>query len=81
MMRDIASEFFPKGLFDVVVGGGAIGQSLCEHQDINAVSFTGSVDVGRKVAICGCFTFCRGQLELGGKNPVIVNDSLNLMQH
>jgi aldehyde dehydrogenase (NAD+) len=78
MMRDIASDFFPKGLFDVVVGGGAIGQSLCEHQDINAVSFTGSVDVGRKVAIAAVSHFAEVSLELGGKNPVIVNDSLNL---
>ena len=78
MMRDIASDFFPKGLFDVVVGGGAIGQSLCEHQDINAVSFTGSVNVGRKVAIAAVSHFAEVSLELGGKNPVIVNDSLNL---
>ena len=78
MMRDIASEFFPKGLFDVVIGGGAIGQSLCEHKDINAVSFTGSVEVGRKVAIAAVSHFAEVSLELGGKNPVIVNDSLNL---
>ena len=78
MMRDIASEFFPKGLFDVVVGGGAIGQSLCEHQGIDAVSFTGSVGVGRKVALSAVSHFAEVSLELGGKNPVILNDSLNI---
>ena len=78
MMGEIASGFFPEGLFQVVIGGGAMGQALCEHRGVDAVSFTGSVGVGRKVAIAAVSHFAEVSLELGGKNPVILNDSRNL---
>ena len=78
IMEEIAKEFFPDGLFQVVVGSGALGQELCEHQGVHAVSFTGSVGVGRKVAIAAVSHFAEVSLELGGKNPVILNDSRDL---
>lgn len=39
----------PPGLFNVVQGGAATGQGLCQHHDVAKVSFTGSVPTGRKV--------------------------------
>lgn len=78
MMQEIASGFFPDGLFQVAVGSGALGQAMCEHKGVDAVSFTGSVGVGRKVALAAVSHFAEVSLELGGKNPVIVNDSRNL---
>ncbi len=78
MLRDIAAGFFPANLVQVVVGSGALGQALCEHPGIDAVSFTGSVGVGRRVAIAAVSHFAEVSLELGGKNPVILNDTSDL---
>lgn len=77
-MRDIAAGIFPNDLFQVVIGGGELGQALCGHAGVDAVSFTGSVSVGRKVARTAVSHFAEVSLELGGKNPVIVNDCLDL---
>ncbi|OLS40774.1 alpha-ketoglutaric semialdehyde dehydrogenase GucD [Bacillus sp. MRMR6] len=63
----------PKGVVNLVTGSGSvIGQGLIHHKDINGITFTGSDQVGKKV---GEGAFARGakyQLEMGGKNPVIV---------
>ncbi|MGM0877532.1 MAG: alpha-ketoglutaric semialdehyde dehydrogenase GucD [Bacillota bacterium] len=63
----------PTGVVNMVTGRGTvIGQGLSEHPDINGITFTGSDNVGKMV---GQAAFARGakyQLEMGGKNPVIV---------
>lgn len=64
---------FPAGVVNMVIGDGAvIGQGIAEHPGIHGVTFTGSNAVGRQV---GRTAFERGakyQLEMGGKNPIIV---------
>lgn len=64
---------FPAGVVNVVTGSGSvIGQGIIDHPDINGITFTGSDTVGKRV---GQGAFARGakyQLEMGGKNPVIV---------
>jgi len=64
---------FPNGVVNIVTGpGSVIGQGLIDHPDINGITFTGSDSVGKRV---GQGAFNRGakyQLEMGGKNPVIV---------
>lgn len=63
----------PAGVVNVVFGSGSvIGQGLAEHPDVDGISFTGSNAVGRAV---GQAAFARGakyQLEMGGKNPIII---------
>ncbi len=63
----------PQGVVNLIQGSGeSVGMEIVRHPDIRAISFTGSVDVGRKIgAICG-EQIKRVGLELGGKNPVIV---------
>ena len=65
----------PAGVFNLVMGSGReVGDAIVQSPKVRAVSFTGSVEVGRKIAI-ECVT--RGkkvQLEMGGKNPLIVLD-------
>lgn len=78
LMVDIASEFFPDGLVQAVIGSGALGQAMCEHSGIHAVTFTGSVEVGKKVAMAAVSHLAEVSLELGGKNPVILNDASHL---
>lgn len=68
----------PAGLLHVIPGGGDVGAAMCEDPDIAMVSFTGSPEVGAKVgAACGR-TLKRVQLELGGKNALIILDDADL---
>lgn len=78
IMADIAADFFPDGLVQAVIGSGALGQALCEHSGVHAVTFTGSVDVGKQVAAATVSHLAEVSLELGGKNPVILNDASDL---
>lgn len=78
LLADIASDFFPDGLVQAVIGSGALGQAMCEHSGVHAVTFTGSIEVGKKVAIAAVSHLAEVSLELGGKNPVILNDASDL---
>lgn len=63
---------FPKGTINIVGGALEVGQALAEHPDLAKISFTGSVETGRKVASAAGLTPKRVTLELGGKSPNIV---------
>lgn len=69
----------PTGVINMVTGSGSvIGQGLAEHPGVNGITFTGSNSVGKQI---GRAAFDRGikyQLEMGGKNPVIVADDADL---
>ncbi|WP_315742991.1 MULTISPECIES: aldehyde dehydrogenase family protein [unclassified Bradyrhizobium] len=77
----IARSGIPAGVFNLVVGSGSVvGQTLLEHPDVSAISFTGSVATGRRIAQA-CVTsdpLKKFQLEMGGKNPMIVLDDADL---
>ena len=62
----------PPGVVNLVVGGADAGQALTEHPDVDMVSFTGSVKVGRQVMVQAAHGLKRVVLELGGKSPNIV---------
>src|SRR5918998_3398691 len=47
---EIAAEFLPKGVLNVVTGAGATGEALVRHEDVGMVAITGSVESGKKVA-------------------------------
>ncbi|HRP47125.1 MAG TPA: aldehyde dehydrogenase family protein, partial [Trueperaceae bacterium] len=69
----------PAGVFNLIMGRGSeVGEAIITHPDVNAVSFTGSLGVGRRVAAAGAARLARVQLELGGKNPVVVLDDADL---
>jgi aldehyde dehydrogenase (NAD+) len=69
----------PHGVINLVHGyGPEVGAPLVEHRDVDLISFTGSTEVGRKIAeVCGR-TGKRVALEMGGKNAQIVMDDANL---
>ena len=69
----------PAGIFNLVMGPGSkVGARIVEHQDIAAVSFTGSVATGRQVAVDCAARGKKVQLEMGGKNPMVVVDDADL---
>ena len=68
-----ASAGLPAGVLNVLTGTGSVaGAELVRHPDVRAISFTGSVPVGRAVRDEASARNCRVQLELGGQNPLIV---------
>lgn len=68
----------PDGLVNVVTGGGTVGQELVKHPSVAAVSFTGSVEVGRQIATDAAAGFKKTVLELGGKSANIVYSDADL---
>jgi acyl-CoA reductase-like NAD-dependent aldehyde dehydrogenase len=77
----IARSGIPAGVFNLVVGSGSVvGQTMLEHPDVAAISFTGSVATGRKIAQACVLSnpMKKFQLEMGGKNPLVVLDDADL---
>jgi aldehyde dehydrogenase (NAD+) len=71
----------PEGVFNLVMGrGSVVGEALTGHPGVAAISFTGSVPTGRRVAAAaiGCDPMKKVQLEMGGKNPLVVLDDADL---
>lgn len=72
-LAEICSEFLPDGVLNVLTGGGEeCGEPLVRHPGVDKVSFTGSTEVGRRVAGIAGERLAHVSLELGGKNPSIV---------
>ena len=75
----VSRSGIPKGVFNLVMGrGSVVGQTMLESRDVNAISFTGSVETGGKVAMACASRGAKFQLEMGGKNPLVVLDDANL---
>jgi betaine-aldehyde dehydrogenase len=78
LLAEIAAEFLPPGVFNVICGNAATGQALVAHDIPQMVSITGSVRAGKEVARAAADGLKRVHLELGGKAPVIVFDDADL---
>jgi betaine-aldehyde dehydrogenase len=74
MLGELAAEFLPPGVLNVVCGDRDTGRALVAHPVPAMVSVTGSVRAGREVAVAAAADLKRVHLELGGKAPVIVFD-------
>ena len=68
----------PAGVFNMIFGPGAMGANLVEHRDVDGISFTGSQGVGAGVATAAVARQARVQLEMGGKNPLVILDDADL---
>jgi acyl-CoA reductase-like NAD-dependent aldehyde dehydrogenase len=69
----------PKGVLNLVMGkGSVVGQTMLDSKDVTAISFTGSVGTGKRVAAASIEHNRKFQLEMGGKNPTIVLDDADL---
>ncbi len=75
----LAKSGLPPGVFNLVMGRGSIvGEMLVTHPDVAGISFTGSVDTGRAIAQKAIARMAKLQLEMGGKNPLVVLDDADL---
>ncbi|MCY1276458.1 Aldehyde dehydrogenase, thermostable [compost metagenome] len=79
-LADIISRAgLPPGTFNLVMGRGAeVGQALLDDWRIDAISFTGSVATGTRVAQAAAKRLAKVQLEMGGKNPMVVLNDADL---
>ena len=78
MLAEMAQEFLPPGVFNVVCGDRDTGRTLVEHPTPQMVSITGSVRAGMEVAGSAAAGLKRAHLELGGKAPVIIFDDADV---
>lgn len=75
----ITRQDIPKGLFQLVMGAGRdVGQRLVESPMVDAISFTGSVPVGKGIAMAAIGNLTRVQMEMGSKNALAVMDDADL---
>jgi betaine-aldehyde dehydrogenase len=78
MLAEIAAEFLPPGVFNVICGNATTGRALAGHKIPQMVSITGSVRAGTEVARAAADGLKRVHLELGGKAPVVVFDDADI---
>ncbi|HET7873012.1 MAG TPA: aldehyde dehydrogenase family protein, partial [Terriglobales bacterium] len=79
LVKALTDAGLPKGVINIVTGFGPdAGAPIVDHPDVNAVSFTGSSEVGRMVGEAAARSFKPCSLEMGGKNAIIILDDANL---
>ena len=75
----LANAGLPPGVFNLVMGSGSVvGDTMVTHRGIAAISFTGSMEVGREIARKAVSRMAKFQLEMGSKNPLVVLDDADL---
>lgn len=75
----ISRAGFPNGVFNLILGrGGVVGNTMLESKKVDAISFTGSTGVGARVMEIAGSRFAKLQLEMGGKNPLVILDDADL---
>jgi aldehyde dehydrogenase (NAD+) len=79
MAKLLERSGLPRGVFNCVTGlGSSIGNVIVEDPRVRAITFTGSTEVGKKIQVKGSVNLTRMQLELGGKNALIVMNDANI---
>lgn len=78
LMRILEEAGLPPGVVNLVLGGGRAGAALVEDSRVAMVSFTGSLEIGRQIAVSCAQTGKRLHLELGGKNAIIVLEDADI---
>jgi len=77
----LADAGIPAGVVNMVTGSGSvIGEAIVDHPDVQGITFTGSNQVGKRIAQKAVARGAKYQLEMGGKNPVIVLNDADLDQ-
>ncbi len=77
-LAELAAEFLPPGVLNVVTGDDDTGRALVTHDDVDMVCLTGSIPTGKWIAAAAADQLKRVHLELGGKAPVVVFDDADM---
>ena len=79
LVKVMVDAGLPPGVVNLVMGRGAIvGRAIVASSDVAAISFTGSIEVGRQIALEAAKRMAKVQLEMGGKNPLVIVDDADL---
>lgn len=78
LMVECAEGRLPEGLVQLVIGQGELGAALVGHPGIHAITFTGSVETGRRIYVAAAQHLAKVSLELGGKNAAIVHHPVDV---
>lgn len=77
-LAELATRFFPPGVVQCLSGDDSLGPMLTEHPGIDKISFTGSIATGKRVMASCAKTLKRVTLELGGNDPAIICDDVDV---
>ena len=78
-MEIIAAQDLPAGLVNMVMGAGSqVGEAIINSKDIDAITFTGSLATGRRIATAAAMNLTKVQMEMGSKNPLVILDDANM---
>ncbi|MGI9047895.1 MAG: aldehyde dehydrogenase family protein, partial [Rubrobacteraceae bacterium] len=77
-MAELIGDLLPESVLQVICGAGEVGEMLVLHPGVDMVAFTGSQETGRKVGLAAAERLIRANLELGGKDPFIVCDDVDV---
>lgn len=75
---ELATQFFPPGVVQVLSGDDSLGPMMTEHPGIDKISFTGSIATGKRVMASCAKTLKRVTLELGGNDPCILCEDVDI---
>ncbi|ALI25428.1 Aldehyde dehydrogenase [Mycolicibacterium fortuitum] len=78
LARALDTAGLPAGVLNLLIGGSAIGDGIVNHPDVDAVTFTGSTGIGRRIASMAAARGVPAQAEMGGKNAAVVLDDADL---
>ena len=77
-VAELVEDLLPDGLLGMVYGAGEVGEALARHEQVDMIAFTGSQETGRRVGQVAAERLVRTNLELGGKDPFIVCDDVDV---
>ncbi|MEO0033699.1 MAG: hypothetical protein RIS94_3457 [Pseudomonadota bacterium] len=80
LLGEVCAEVFPAGVVNVITDANDLGPHLTAHPDVAKIGFTGSTATGKRIAASGADTLKRVTLELGGNDPAIVLDDVDVRE-
>ncbi len=80
LLGEICAEVFPAGVVNIIADANDLGPLLTAHPDVAKVGFTGSTATGKRIAASGADSLKRVTLELGGNDPAIVLDDVDVRE-
>ena len=78
LLGDICKDIFPAGVVNIIADNNDLGPHLTAHPDVAKVGFTGSTATGKRIMATGADTLKRVTLELGGNDPAIVLEDVDV---